>query len=160
MLAQAFDRQMELLTELSGYILSADDFQADTVETMLHGLTVARSVLEDARDRARDADCANHGWCDAFRQGVEQTAALWREWEDVRRDIGYSDQSVYTWNSANQGRLMTEVAQEPAEAAGCACQPWSEAQEAWAEYFPYQTMDSYRDLAIARTSQAAETCWK
>ena len=159
MLEQAYERQAELVRTLSEYVLSTDPDE-DTLETMQWGAWLALSVLRDARDRARDADCSNRGWCEAFREGVEQTAALWEAWEALRRDSVFTNQSVYTWNAASRGRLMTEVAQEPAEAAGCGCQPWSEAQEAWDQYLPYKTMHSYRDLAIARTHEAAETCWE
>ena len=159
MLAEAFERQVELMRRVSEYVLAADP-QRDTVEAMMQGLWVAESVLEDARDRARDAGCSDHGWCDAFQQGVEQTAELWRAWEELRRDSGSSAHSVYTWNAAIESNSLANVAREPAEAAGCACLPWSEAQEAWELYFPRRSADSYRALAVARTREAADTCWR
>ena len=156
---QAFDRQAELLGRLSEYITHGD-FQSDTAEAMTEAMFLARSVLDDARDRARDAGCSDRGWCEAFRQGVEQTAALWA-WEDLRDD--YSDHQVYTWNTAVWSGQLADVAQERAEAAGCACQPWSEARKAWERYLPSRgdadLAAQYFDLTIARIHEAAETCW-
>ena len=150
-LVQAAERQAELVLTLSEYVASGPDPQADTVEAMLRDLDLALSVLNDAEIRARmDASCPARVRCDAyFREGVEATLEMWRVWAQERTDA--------IWNTAHEIRGLTDRA-----SGDCVCLPWNEAEAAWRGVRDLSESENVSRLALAldRTREATETCWK
>ena len=133
---------------------------ADTVEVLVLDLGLATTavlaemtVLEDA-----DVQCPDRIWCDAFRQGVEATVAMWRVWDQLAvSDDGDSTQvsedegpALSVRRVAQELATLTERARPRAEAAGCACLPWSEAVAVWA---------AGGDRGPPDFDLEADTCW-
>lgn len=145
--------------------------QADTVEALLLDLGLAMSVL-DAMTVLEDAgvQCPEHVCCTVFRQGVEATAEMWRLWEDlaISQDgdsitVSEPEGPALAIREAAQGLAkLTERARPQAEAAGCACLPWSEAVAVWAKGGdrgpPDFDLELY-SLATSLAGTAADACW-
>ena len=168
-LEEAFARQTERVRVLSEYV-AAGDPKADTVEALLLDLGLAMTVVDElAVLEDADVRCPDRVWCHAFPTGVEATVEMWRTWARLAMSsnggyITVSDEgpAFPVRKTARKLVELTERARPRAEAADCACLPWSEAVAAWAAGGDHGPPDFDLELfllANSRAQEAVDTCW-
>ena len=137
----AFERQTERVRALSQYVDGA-----------------ARLACRSARNSVRDSILVARG----FEAGDIGSSRGLRCW-GLHTGFRGRGAALPVRNVAQELAKLTERARPRAEAAGCACLPWSEAVAVWAAGGddrgpPDFDFELYR-LATSRAEAAADTCW-